>query len=64
MLGRDQVQMAGFAKQPTIQRIATVVIWFRRELDDADLTSVAVLMVGASQAFNIIAVSTILFWDN
>lgn len=101
VLARNQAQMARFAKHLPIQRIAAVLIWFRRELDDTDLqtklktdwlvvikvclcacilvsvsircivctqnaylTSVAVLMVGASQTFNSVAVSTILFWNN
>lgn len=34
---------------------------FRRELDETDLTSVAVFMVGASQALNIVAVGTVFF---
>ena len=37
VLGRDQVQMASFAKQPPFQRIAATLIWFRRELDGTDL---------------------------
>lgn len=41
-----------------------MLVWFRRELDDADLTSVAVLMVGTPQTFNSIAVSTIFFWND
>lgn len=101
VLAGDQAQMARFAKHLPVQRIAAVLIWFRRELDDADLqtiwktywlvkinvclcdcrlvsvtlqftvcpqnaylTSVAVLVVGASQTFNIIAVSTIFFWND
>lgn len=56
--------MARFAKHLPIQRIAAVLIWFRRELDGTDLTSVAVLVVGAPQAFNVIAVGTIFFWND
>lgn len=36
-LVRNQVQMARFAKHLPIQRIAAMLIWFRRELDDTDL---------------------------
>lgn len=64
VLTRNQVQMARFTKHLAVQRITAVLIWLRRELDDADLTSVAVLMVGASHAFNIIAVSTVIFWND
>lgn len=37
VLARNHVQMAGLAKHPPIQRIAAMFIWFRRELNDADL---------------------------
>lgn len=64
VLARNQGQVASFAQHPPIQRIAAMVIWFRGELDDTDLTSVAVLMVGTSQAFNSVAVSTIFFGND
>lgn len=41
-----------------------MLVRFRRQLDGADLTSVAVLMVGTPQTFNCIAVSTIFLWND
>ncbi len=40
VLARNQVQVARFAKHLPVQRIAAVLIWFRRELDEADLQTV------------------------
>ena len=41
VLARDQAQMARFAKHLPIQRIAAVLIWFRRELDGTDLQKIS-----------------------
>lgn len=37
VLAGNHAQMTGLAKHPPIQRIAAMFVWFRRELDDADL---------------------------
>lgn len=37
VLASNHAQMTGLAKHPPIQRIAAMFVWFRRELDDADL---------------------------
>lgn len=37
VLARNHAQMTSLAKHPSIQRIAAMFVWFRRELDDAAL---------------------------
>lgn len=64
VLTRDQLHMAGFAQQPAVQGITATLIGFREELDDTDLASVAVLVVGASQTLHSVAVCTVVFGDN
>ena len=41
VLARNQAQMARFAKHLPIQRIAAVLIWFRRKLDGTDLQKIS-----------------------
>lgn len=40
VLDRDLAQMTRFAKHLPIQRIASMLVWFRRELDDTDLQTI------------------------
>lgn len=64
LLGRNQAQVTVFAKHPPIQRMAPMVIWLRGELDDADLTAVAVLVEGVPLALYSVAISTVFFGDD
>lgn len=64
LLGRNQAQVAVFAKDPPIQWMASVVIGLRGQLDGADLTTVAVLVEGVALAFYSVAISAVFLWND